>query len=52
MAQHALFDAEGRLNQRRQEERRALQEFHAMQQELQRLDTSKITMVRLMNLCC
>lgn len=45
----ALFDAESRLNQRREEERRAIREFNFMQQELQRLFTSQVTMVRASN---
>lgn len=45
MAQHALFDAEGRLNKRLEEELKMTEEFDAMQLELKRLLTSKATMV-------
>lgn len=45
MAQQALFDAEGRLNKRLEEDLKMSEEFNAMQLELQRLLTSKATMV-------
>jgi hypothetical protein len=45
MAQQALFDAEGRLNKRLEEDLKMTEEFNAMQLELQRLLTSKATMV-------
>jgi hypothetical protein len=45
MAQRALFDAEGRLNKRLEEDLKMTEEFNAMQLELQRLLTSKATMV-------
>lgn len=47
MAQQALFDAETRLNQRLEEEMQALEAFNAMQHGLQKLLTSKATLVRL-----
>ena len=49
-AQQALFDAETRLNQRLEEEMHALEEFNTMQLGLQKLLTSKATMVRLLQL--
>ena len=45
MAQQALFDAEGRLNKRLEEDLKMTEEFNAMQLELQRLLTSKTTIV-------
>ncbi|KAK3358445.1 hypothetical protein B0T24DRAFT_540422 [Lasiosphaeria ovina] len=46
MAQQALFDAETKLNQRLEDEMRALEEFNAMQQGLEKLLTSKATLAQ------
>jgi hypothetical protein len=45
MAQQALLDAEARLNKRLEEDLKMTEEFNAMQLDLQRLLTSKATMV-------
>ncbi|RYP21036.1 hypothetical protein DL765_002443 [Monosporascus sp. GIB2] len=46
MTQQALFEAEGRLNRRLEEDLRMTQEFNAMELELKRLLSSKATMVK------
>jgi hypothetical protein len=45
MAQQALFDAEGCFNKRLEDDLKITEKFTAMPLELQRLSTSKMTMV-------